>query len=133
FSIAPLDSGYSYTGPSGVDDGNLCKCNTVTYSLISACDACQSETWITFRSTAQKLCLFQLSQTLFLPEHVCPNGLSLMSPFVAQFSSSTRTNSTSQLENNWNNNKSFAVGGGNLLPHSSFDRLIMLASQTPLN
>ena len=47
FTISPLSQGYSYTGPSGVDDSNLCKCNTVAYSLISACDACQSSDWIT--------------------------------------------------------------------------------------
>jgi hypothetical protein len=38
-----LEPGYSYTGPSGDDNGNLCKCSTVMYSLISACDACQGE------------------------------------------------------------------------------------------
>jgi len=48
FTINSLLPGYSYTGPSGVDDSNMCKCNTIAYSLISACDACQSETWITY-------------------------------------------------------------------------------------
>ncbi|KAH9026639.1 hypothetical protein EDB84DRAFT_1501386 [Lactarius hengduanensis] len=46
--INALQPGYSYTGPSGVDDANLCSGNTVTYNLISACDACQSATWITY-------------------------------------------------------------------------------------
>ena len=48
FTINALRPGYSYTGPSGVDNSNLCKCNTVTYSLISACDACQGEAWTTY-------------------------------------------------------------------------------------
>ncbi|KAI0245120.1 hypothetical protein BJV78DRAFT_1268149, partial [Lactifluus subvellereus] len=85
-SIAPPESGWSYIGPSGVDDGDLCKCNTVTYSLLSACDACQQETGFPALVLTQKLP--PVSLTLSLPEHVCPNGLSLMSRFVAQFSSS---------------------------------------------
>ncbi len=48
WTINPLQQGYHYSGPSGIDDGNLCLCNTVVYSLLSACDACQSETWITY-------------------------------------------------------------------------------------
>jgi hypothetical protein len=52
FTIAPLMPGgnHSYTGPSGPDDSDLCKCNTVAYSLISACDACQGSTWISYDS-----------------------------------------------------------------------------------
>ena len=46
FSIPPLISGNSYTGPAGVDNGDACKCNTVLYNLISACDACQGASWI---------------------------------------------------------------------------------------
>ncbi|KAN0119069.1 hypothetical protein V8E52_004516 [Russula decolorans] len=37
-----------YTGPSDYDDSDLCKCNTVTYSLLSACVACQEEEWISY-------------------------------------------------------------------------------------
>jgi len=48
WTIDPLQQGYHYSGPRGIDDGNLCLCNTVVYSLLSACDACQSETWITY-------------------------------------------------------------------------------------
>jgi hypothetical protein len=40
FEIDPLPQGHHYTGaPSG--QGNLCQCNTVVYSLVSACGACQ--------------------------------------------------------------------------------------------
>jgi hypothetical protein len=39
---------YSYSGPSGSDDTDLCKCNTIAYSLLSACDACQGAEWISW-------------------------------------------------------------------------------------
>lgn len=46
FTIPNLEPGNSYTGPTGTgDDGDLCKCNTVVYSLMSACDACQGAKW----------------------------------------------------------------------------------------
>ncbi|KAN0119095.1 hypothetical protein V8E52_004542 [Russula decolorans] len=48
FSIKALAPGYHYTGPSDYDDSDLCKCNTVTYSLLSACVACQEEEWISY-------------------------------------------------------------------------------------
>jgi hypothetical protein len=47
FTIPALLPQHSYTGPNGQDDNDLCKCNTVFYNLISACDACQGEPWIT--------------------------------------------------------------------------------------
>ena len=47
-TLLPLPAGYSYGGPSGPDDADLCECNTVVYSLISACDACQGEKWFTY-------------------------------------------------------------------------------------
>jgi hypothetical protein len=47
FSVPALQPGYEYTGPS-IDDYNLCKCNTVVYSLLSACDACQGAEWISY-------------------------------------------------------------------------------------
>jgi hypothetical protein len=50
FTISPLQQGYSYFGPSGVDDSNLCKCSTVGYSLLSACGGCQGQTWVTYDS-----------------------------------------------------------------------------------
>ncbi|KAF8477802.1 hypothetical protein DFH94DRAFT_846164 [Russula ochroleuca] len=51
FVISPLlDSNQSYAGPSadGHDGSDLCKCNTIAYSLLSACDACQGSGWISF-------------------------------------------------------------------------------------
>ncbi|KAI0293052.1 hypothetical protein BC826DRAFT_1097725 [Russula brevipes] len=50
FVISALLPQNSYTGPSGSDDGDICKCNTVVYNLISACDACQGEPWIPYSS-----------------------------------------------------------------------------------
>ena len=41
-----LPAGYSYSGPDGFDANNLCYCNTVAYSLFSACGACQGREWI---------------------------------------------------------------------------------------
>lgn len=48
FSIAALPQGAMYRGPNaGKDD--LCVCNTVVYSLVSACSACQGATsWIQY-------------------------------------------------------------------------------------
>ncbi|KAH9035485.1 hypothetical protein EDB85DRAFT_1943616 [Lactarius pseudohatsudake] len=48
FSIPELLPQHYYTGPSGVDNDDQCKCNTVVYNLISACDACQGASWIPY-------------------------------------------------------------------------------------
>jgi len=49
FTIPPLVPGDSYVGPSGSNDStDLCKCNTVVYSLMSACDACQFDDAVWF-------------------------------------------------------------------------------------
>ena len=42
FTVDPLPAGYEYSGPNVLDGDDLCKCNTVTYSLLSACGKCQS-------------------------------------------------------------------------------------------
>lgn len=60
FTIEALPSGYFYGGPNDTDHSNLCECNTVTYSLISACAACQGAGWISYVS----LCHCQSSLTL---------------------------------------------------------------------
>lgn len=46
--IEVLDPGYVYTDPTGSDNSNLCKCNTVVYSFISACDGCWGAEWIMY-------------------------------------------------------------------------------------
>ncbi|KAI9459401.1 hypothetical protein BJY52DRAFT_366461 [Lactarius psammicola] len=49
FLIPALLPQHSYTGPTGISDyGDICKCNTVVYNLMSACDACQGESWIPY-------------------------------------------------------------------------------------
>jgi hypothetical protein len=85
FTIDPLQSGYSYTGPSGVDDSNLCKCNTVAYSLISACDACQSETWISYVfivsfSSSAPLCICHQVVRIFVQLHKDTTSLEVSFP-----------------------------------------------------
>ncbi|KAF8723784.1 hypothetical protein AX14_008680 [Amanita brunnescens Koide BX004] len=51
YTFGPLVSGQEYT-PAEVND---CTCNTVRYSLISACAACQDGTWLPF-SNYSKSC-----------------------------------------------------------------------------
>ncbi|KAI9446135.1 hypothetical protein H4582DRAFT_1903779 [Lactarius indigo] len=48
FAITSLQPQHYYTGPSGADNDDLCKCNMVVYNLISACDACQGAPWIPY-------------------------------------------------------------------------------------
>jgi len=62
FTIQSLPSGYKYTGPSSFDGSNVCKCNTIVYSLLSACGACQGESWFTCDSS----CLSK-SSLMYLP------------------------------------------------------------------
>ncbi|SRR6266851_8006859 len=57
FTLATLQPGWVYYGPSGIDDADLCKCNTVLYSLLSACGGCQGDSWMTYDSS----CLCQSS------------------------------------------------------------------------
>ncbi|KAF8261139.1 hypothetical protein EI94DRAFT_1746677 [Lactarius quietus] len=48
FVIPALLPQNSYAGPTGTDDADLCKCNTVVYNLINACDACQGSPWLPY-------------------------------------------------------------------------------------
>ncbi|KAI0293058.1 hypothetical protein BC826DRAFT_397276 [Russula brevipes] len=45
FTIPRLDPGNRYTGPS---ESDMCRCNSVFYSLISACAGCQKSPWIPY-------------------------------------------------------------------------------------
>ncbi|KAF9246139.1 hypothetical protein BU15DRAFT_70255 [Melanogaster broomeanus] len=47
FSIPALPQGEEYTAPSGTN-ANRCECNTVAYSLVSACAACQDANYISW-------------------------------------------------------------------------------------
>ncbi|KAL0066468.1 hypothetical protein AAF712_006511 [Marasmius tenuissimus] len=48
YDVKALPSGHQYLGPS-IDAANSCECNTVTYSLMSACGLCQNGTAITWK------------------------------------------------------------------------------------
>ncbi|KAI9508314.1 hypothetical protein F5148DRAFT_1284250 [Russula earlei] len=48
FLIPQLASGNHYTGPSGSDATDMCECNSVFYSLLSACSGCQKGIWIPY-------------------------------------------------------------------------------------
>jgi len=50
FSIPSLVSGDHYVGPGSKDSPDMCTCNTVVYSLVSACGACQNGTWLTWNA-----------------------------------------------------------------------------------
>jgi len=46
FDIPPLNlEGYMYGGPNGDQGDDICQCNTVVYSLVGACGACQGGSW----------------------------------------------------------------------------------------
>ncbi|KAI6109518.1 hypothetical protein EDD16DRAFT_673721 [Pisolithus croceorrhizus] len=49
FSVDALQPNTHYVGPY-TDQANACECNTVTYSLISACSICQNSTYIAWSS-----------------------------------------------------------------------------------
>ncbi|KAH9021562.1 hypothetical protein EDB85DRAFT_2152277 [Lactarius pseudohatsudake] len=102
FTINALQPGYSYTGPSGVDNANLCKCNTVTYNLISACDACQSATWITWSEYSFNCTRTIAPSTAFTRRF--PNAVPA-GTVVPQWALLDHTN-----ENLWNATTAFVVG-----------------------
>ncbi|KAH9984275.1 hypothetical protein BJV77DRAFT_200144 [Russula vinacea] len=97
YTMAPLQPGQSYSGPSGVDDSNLCKCSTVGYSLVSACGGCQGQTWITW-SEYPSNCKMVLPASRF-PNPV-PSGIRL--PYWSLLNVIH--------ENNWDFNKSYVAG-----------------------
>ena len=52
FDLIPLPSGIQYyNGPDAQQQDRFpCQCNTVVYSLMSACGACQGASWLTYAS-----------------------------------------------------------------------------------
>ncbi|KAH9005417.1 hypothetical protein EDB86DRAFT_1441507 [Lactarius hatsudake] len=98
FTIDALQPGSSYTGPSNdTDDVNPCKCNTVTYNLISACDACQGSTWKTWSE-------YSFNCTTTLPPSTFPNAVP-QGTRVPQWALVDNT-----LENLWNVTKAYIAG-----------------------
>ncbi|KAH9973133.1 hypothetical protein BGW80DRAFT_286823 [Lactifluus volemus] len=61
YDIQALPQGSSYYANSVAGANNACKCSGVVYSLLSSCDACQGDLWITWG------------------EHACPIGHLLIS------------------------------------------------------
>ncbi|KJA27471.1 hypothetical protein HYPSUDRAFT_937449 [Hypholoma sublateritium FD-334 SS-4] len=47
FPVLPLPANSEYLGPT-LQDANPCQCNTVTYSLMSACGACQGQDYVSW-------------------------------------------------------------------------------------
>ncbi|KAJ7581078.1 hypothetical protein C8J56DRAFT_959036 [Mycena floridula] len=75
FSIPELLAGESYAGVKAVDSEDSCLCNTVYYSLLSACAACQSQTWLSwskFNANCSKL--FALPDESGLYPDTIPSG-----------------------------------------------------------
>ncbi|KAH9054538.1 hypothetical protein EDB87DRAFT_1702119 [Lactarius vividus] len=98
FTINALQPGYSYLGPtSDVDDANTCKCNTITYNLISACDGCQGSLWTTWFD-------YSFNCTTTLPPSMFPNPVPLGTS-VPQWALVDNT-----FENLWNATKAYIVG-----------------------
>ncbi|KIJ57553.1 hypothetical protein HYDPIDRAFT_34996 [Hydnomerulius pinastri MD-312] len=52
FTIEPVSAGIPYEPPAGAL-ANACECNTVLYSLMSACAACQGATHLSWASWTQ--------------------------------------------------------------------------------
>ncbi|KAH9992119.1 hypothetical protein BJV77DRAFT_452982 [Russula vinacea] len=97
YNLPPLLPGLSYFGPTSIGAADLCYCNTVAYSLISACDACQGEQWLAWSE-------WMANCTKTLPPSSFPNPIP-SGIHVPQWALLDVTN-----ENDWNANKSYAVG-----------------------
>ncbi|KAF8497741.1 hypothetical protein F5888DRAFT_1694398 [Russula emetica] len=78
-------------------------CSTIGYSLLSACDGCQGSDWISWTKYG-----YNCMKTM--PPGSFPNPIPA-GTHLPQWVLLDVTN-----ENNWNPNKSYAVGGGNPLP-----------------
>ncbi|KZV73403.1 hypothetical protein PENSPDRAFT_648938 [Peniophora sp. CONT] len=74
-NITALQTPFSvYTGPTNTSDAaDACKCNTVSYSLISACAGCQGAQWLPF-STFVTNCSATIPKGQFAPGIDIPAG-----------------------------------------------------------
>jgi hypothetical protein len=61
YTIDALPNGTAYTTSQ---NNNLCVCNTVAYSLLSACDGCQGDVWVPYDNTS--LSSFQILDLMYL-------------------------------------------------------------------
>ncbi|KAI0275611.1 hypothetical protein BGY98DRAFT_48501 [Russula aff. rugulosa BPL654] len=99
FTVEALTPGQNYIGPSGQDDSNLCKCSTIVYSLISACDACQGSNWISWSQ-------FVTNCSKTEPAGAYPNPI----PGGTRLPQWTLIDITNQ--NDWNATQSYLLGDG---------------------
>ncbi|KAH9992122.1 hypothetical protein BJV77DRAFT_453168 [Russula vinacea] len=97
YTLPALLPGFIYRGANEIAAADLCLCNTVGYSLFSACGACQAEEWMPWSEWITNC-------TKPLPPSSFPNPIP-SEIRVPQWALLDVTN-----ENNWNPNKSYAVG-----------------------
>ncbi|KAH9973128.1 hypothetical protein BGW80DRAFT_286726 [Lactifluus volemus] len=96
YNIPALPQGSSYAGPAA-GTSNACKCSSVVYSLLSACDACQGEPWLTWYA-------YSINCTKEYPALYFPNPVPAQTR-VPQWALIDVT-----VEGNWNSSKSLTVG-----------------------
>ncbi|KAI0290348.1 hypothetical protein BC826DRAFT_1027138 [Russula brevipes] len=96
YTVYTLTPGNIYGGPSGIDIFNLCKCNTIVYSLMSACEACQEDPWETWSNYSD-------SCSKILPVATFPKPI----PAGTRLPQWALLDVTQ--ENTWNPNKSYAI------------------------
>ncbi|KAH9955188.1 hypothetical protein BGW80DRAFT_375961 [Lactifluus volemus] len=111
FAIGPLPQGYEYAGPDA-HENTTCKCSTVVYSLLSACDACQGSGWFRWYDYSTNCTTGEPSASSFV--NPVPQGTRV--PYWALIDVT--------VQGTWNSSQSYAVGGRNASfsvtqPHSS--------------
>jgi len=99
FSIASLAPGGQYVGPTATDVGSQCKCTTVAYSLISACDACQGANWVDWSN-------FTIHCSVVEP----PSSFPYPVPSGTRVPAWALLDITSYPNKTWDSSKAFAVG-----------------------
>ena len=52
YDLWALQWEWEYIGPRDKNESNLCLCNTVAYSTLCACGACQDHNWISYDSSS---------------------------------------------------------------------------------
>ncbi|KAI0297408.1 hypothetical protein BC826DRAFT_165704 [Russula brevipes] len=109
FTVRPVQLGYTYSASGGLTGDSLyCTCNTVMYSLLSACAGCQGaiwESWSWYSSNCTK------RSVSWFPYDV-PIGTS-----VPQWA---LVDVTAAFEGDWNADKSRAVGDYPEIPAGAF-------------
>ncbi|KAH9955180.1 hypothetical protein BGW80DRAFT_375632 [Lactifluus volemus] len=96
FHIPALPQGRAYNGPA-YGDNTLCKCSTIVYSLLSACDACQGDPWFNWKDFSGNCTAGQPASSFPVP---VPAGIR-----VPQWALIDIT-----VEGTWDSTQSYAVG-----------------------